>query len=86
MLRLGNALAALQKFNCDRLVPYMDKAPAYCKYAWAESKSGIKLDLINNSFAEGEAAAPPSRRQVGREHGQDRERHARGARKAPGPR
>ena len=51
---LGNALAELQKFNCDRLVPYMDKPPAYCRYAWAESKSGIRLDLINNMFAEGE--------------------------------
>ncbi len=52
---LGSALAELQKFNCDRLVPYMDKPPAYCRYAWAESKSGIRLDLINNMFAEGEA-------------------------------
>ena len=52
---LGNALAELQKFNCDRLVPYMDKPPAYCRYAWAESRSGIRLDLINNMFAEGEA-------------------------------
>jgi hypothetical protein len=51
---LANAMAALQKFNCDRLVPYMDKPPAYCRYAWAESKSGIRLDLINNMFAEGE--------------------------------
>ncbi|HNQ02650.1 MAG TPA: hypothetical protein PKN59_10200, partial [Syntrophales bacterium] len=52
---LGNALAELQKFNCDRLVPYMDKPPAYCRYAWAESKSGIQLDLINNAFKPGEA-------------------------------
>ena len=52
---LGNALAELQKFNCDRLVPYMHKPPAYCRYAWAESKSGIQLDLINNAFKPGEA-------------------------------
>ena len=52
---LANAMAALQKFNCDRLVPYMNRAPAYCRDAWAEQKSGIKIDLINNSLADGEA-------------------------------
>ena len=52
---LANAMAALQKFNCDRFVPYMDRAPAYCRYAWAEQKSGIKIDLINNCLPEGEA-------------------------------
>jgi hypothetical protein len=53
---LANAMAALQKFNCDRMVPYMDRAPANCFGAWAVKKDGgIKIDLINNSLADGEA-------------------------------
>jgi hypothetical protein len=51
---LANAMAALQKFNCDRMVPYMDRAPTNCFGAWAVKKEGIKIDLINNMFAEGE--------------------------------
>jgi tetratricopeptide (TPR) repeat protein len=53
---LASALAALQTFNCDRLVPFMDKAPANCRDAWAQQKGDIRLDLINNDFAVGEVA------------------------------
>jgi len=53
---LGQALQNLQKFNCDSLVPFMETAPSYCRYAWADKKMGIRMDLVNNSLAEGEEA------------------------------